>query len=77
MPANVYLSEYNRILNIPNVQLIDAGRYQCTCVRLNGQSDSATVQLHVDGEQQTISTKLHWAHHPNLEKKIMLLLLET
>ena len=54
MPAKAYLSDRNRVLHIPKVQTMDQGSYHCTCVRRgsDAQSDSATVILHVDGEQK-------------------------
>lgn len=50
MPERASMEDSNRVLNIPDVKLIDAGTYRCTVTRVNGQSSTGTVQLPVDCE---------------------------
>lgn len=58
MPQRATITDYGRVLNIPNIEISDKGTYRCKVTRLNGQSDQATVLLPVDGKWSCSCTLL-------------------
>lgn len=58
LPADSRMEDHNRVLIIPNAQLIDAGIYQCTVQRHTGQSTSETVQVSIEGDYSLILNML-------------------
>jgi hypothetical protein len=49
LPANSQIREQGRVLMFYNVQPINAGQYQCSATRRNGQTASKMVLLNVEG----------------------------
>lgn len=61
LPNQARLSDHNRVLNINNIQLYDAGTYRCHVRRLHGQSTSETVDLMLQGGlSKTGTTHFSW-----------------
>lgn len=50
MPANTEIKEQGRVLMFYNVQPINAGKYQCSATRRNGQTATKSVLLNVEGK---------------------------
>lgn len=48
MPSNVNFTDYNRVMYIPNIQLLHAGRYRCSVSRQLGQWTYGELMLTVE-----------------------------
>ena len=49
LPNQARLTDHNRVVQIPNVQLYDGGVYRCRVDRTNGGATSKTVQVMLQG----------------------------
>ena len=47
MPSSAVMTDHNRVLHIPDVQIMHSGTYKCTVTRENGLSASGTVQVNM------------------------------
>ncbi len=49
LPNQARLTDHNRVVQIPNVQLYDGGVYRCRVDRTNGGATFKTVQVMLQG----------------------------
>ena len=59
LPNQTRLTDHNRVVQIPDVQLYDGGVYRCRVDRTNGGATSKTVQVMLQGTAATALIIVH------------------
>ena len=67
LPNQARLTDHNRVVQIPDVQLYDGGVYRCRVDRTNGGATSKTVQVMLQGTAATALIILHLVLKNNLK----------